>query len=180
MPRSRAKIARRYRYRVQILSVKITGTIKKSERQDLNLRPLPPQGSTLPSCATSRFLVIQFSTLCGLLSKLLPLEKSSKVRIFLGRASRFKVINLSIYRAHPDSVRYLSPPSRNLTFSQLARGVLATSRFCLELLLHTPHSFTIFCYHKIVVHFASYYFEFRSRSLYAKFAIQLSNDTCLF
>lgn len=30
--------------------------IKKSERQDLNLRPLPPQGSTLPSCATSRFL----------------------------------------------------------------------------------------------------------------------------
>ncbi len=29
--------------------------IKKSERQDLNLRPLPPQGSALPSCATSRF-----------------------------------------------------------------------------------------------------------------------------
>ena len=27
---------------------------KWSERQDLNLRPLPPQGSTLPSCATSR------------------------------------------------------------------------------------------------------------------------------
>ena len=28
--------------------------IKISERQDLNLRPLPPQGSALPSCATSR------------------------------------------------------------------------------------------------------------------------------
>ena len=33
----------------------IKNLIKKSERQDLNLRPLPPQGSTLPSCATSRF-----------------------------------------------------------------------------------------------------------------------------
>ncbi|CAC5340125.1 hypothetical protein PLAN_100175 [Planktothrix rubescens CCAP 1459/22] len=26
----------------------------ESERQDLNLRPLPPQGSALPSCATPR------------------------------------------------------------------------------------------------------------------------------
>lgn len=33
--------------------------LKKSERQDLNLRPLPPQGSTLPSCATSRFVVFR-------------------------------------------------------------------------------------------------------------------------
>ena len=31
-------------------------SLKKSERQDLNLRPLPPQGSALPSCATSRFV----------------------------------------------------------------------------------------------------------------------------
>ena len=35
---------------------------KKSERQDLNLRPLPPQGSTLPSCATSRFFLFNFQT----------------------------------------------------------------------------------------------------------------------
>ena len=27
---------------------------KWSERQDLNLRPPPPQGGALPSCATSR------------------------------------------------------------------------------------------------------------------------------
>ena len=38
-----------------------TDTTKKSERQDLNLRPPPPQGGTLPSCATSRFQCIQFS-----------------------------------------------------------------------------------------------------------------------
>ena len=50
-----------------------TDTTKKSERQDLNLRPPPPQGGTLPSCATSR-LVIQLLTPCGLLSKLLPID----------------------------------------------------------------------------------------------------------
>ena len=31
---------------------------KWSERQDLNLRPLPPQGSALPSCATSRNILL--------------------------------------------------------------------------------------------------------------------------
>lgn len=30
-----------------------------SERQDLNLRPPPPQGGALPSCATSRFFLKQ-------------------------------------------------------------------------------------------------------------------------
>ncbi len=33
---------------------------KISERQDLNLRPLPPQGSALPSCATSRNKLIKY------------------------------------------------------------------------------------------------------------------------
>ena len=36
---------------------------KKSERQDLNLRPLPPQGSTLPSCATSRYYLFMLGRL---------------------------------------------------------------------------------------------------------------------
>jgi hypothetical protein len=39
---------------VQILCG-VNGEFKKvSDRQDLNLRPLPPQGSALPSCATAR------------------------------------------------------------------------------------------------------------------------------
>ena len=37
---------------------------KISERQDLNLRPLPPQGSTLPSCATSRNQIFSYQCSC--------------------------------------------------------------------------------------------------------------------
>ena len=51
--------------------------MKKSERQDLNLRPLPPQGSTLPSCATSRFNYFNRKTYV-LLEHATPLRKSCR------------------------------------------------------------------------------------------------------
>ena len=51
---------------------------KKSERQDLNLRPLPPQGSALPSCATSRLVF----------RNLTPLGSATSQTTILNRFSR--------------------------------------------------------------------------------------------
>src|SRR5207247_7771233 len=36
-------------------------TVKKSGREDLNLRPHAPQACALPGCATSRFIHFRFS-----------------------------------------------------------------------------------------------------------------------
>ena len=53
----------------------------------MNLRPPPPHGGTLPSCATSRFI---YSILApfSLLSKLLPLLERYLI-VLVGRVSRF-------------------------------------------------------------------------------------------
>jgi hypothetical protein len=42
------------RTRSDEVSMELTPSIYPSGRQDLNLRPLDPQSSALPSCATSR------------------------------------------------------------------------------------------------------------------------------
>lgn len=46
---------------------------KISERQDLNLRPLPPQGSALPSCATSRYFLFNYQCCFFVISGLVQL-----------------------------------------------------------------------------------------------------------
>ena len=59
---------------------------KWSERQDLNLRPLPPQGSALPSCATSRLYLGSFSGLAQLCCFLF--SKVTFSHFCVGRVSR--------------------------------------------------------------------------------------------
>ena len=46
----------------------------------MNLRPLPPQGSALPSCATSRYIHIQLSLVAHYV---LPLRKTCHRQLFL-------------------------------------------------------------------------------------------------
>ncbi len=71
-------------------------SLKKSERQDLNLRPLPPQGSALPGCATSRFY-INFNFFEPEAHYVLPLVEQYSI-VLLGRVRlRYIPILYSFY-----------------------------------------------------------------------------------
>ncbi len=52
-----------------------------SERRDLNARPLPPQGSALPSCATSRFAFILYTSKINFNRRIIQKPCRSSVKI---------------------------------------------------------------------------------------------------
>ena len=106
----------------------IKNLIKKSERQDLNLRPLPPQGSTLPSCATSRFrhlYRVVFSWLLALngsTGKAQRLDRSPSARNPLPRPDFIKFsINYYFFLLYrDDKIRTCDPRDPNTVRYQTA------------------------------------------------------------
>ena len=100
------------------MSPKDKKTKKISERQDLNLRPLPPQGSALPSCATSRYFLLNFqSTLAAQLRCFLSFELTFS-QFYLGRVSRYFLLNFQSTLA----AQLRCFLSFELTFSQFSLG----------------------------------------------------------
>ena len=99
---------------------------KISERQDLNLRPLPPQGSALPSCATSRyfFMIFNFQYIGTCAATLLPLSNKTFSLVCSAECPDIILVTSGLER----TTCYLS---FEMTFSHfsLGRVKLATSRY---------------------------------------------------